>query len=325
MASSLTHYGFNKDVLKISEDLKFLKDNEDIYLLGAQGPDPFFFSGFVPFSKKKNLKEKREYGIKLHKISPHLNFKTNFEFANKQTKLIKDYLYAYIYGAGLHYLLDRKIHPYVFYQTQTDDKNSFYYHTNFETNLDVLLMNGHYKEYQISTVKAIKADKVKVGGVSLMYFDLAKTNNISEFIDEMSFLDAVNEMSIIQRVLLNKCGIKKFLFNIIMPKSPINSMTQPLRVKDDDKIDYLNIKKQIWHNPGDNKSSNLSVIEILEETKKDSKIWKKIVLDAYEGNINIEVLKNFCDNTIYDGIKEGQEINFYDCVYKRQANEKEIK
>ena len=45
MPSVLTHYGFNKETF--DDSIIFLKNNEDIYLVGAQGPDPFLFRGFL--------------------------------------------------------------------------------------------------------------------------------------------------------------------------------------------------------------------------------------------------------------------------------------
>ena len=104
MPSVLTHYGFNKDVL--DNKVKFLKGNEDIYLAGAQGPDPFFFYGIVPFLRAKNGSEVRNFGSKLHKMDPAEVFRFFFEYANDRKE--KDVLYSYILGAGLHYILDRK-------------------------------------------------------------------------------------------------------------------------------------------------------------------------------------------------------------------------
>lgn len=318
MASSLTHYIFNKEVLKDLEDLDFLKDNEDIYILGAQGPDPFFFFGIVPIGRKEFYKEKREFGTQLHKISPEHHFKVMFEFANKQNEETKDFLYAYILGAGLHYLLDCNIHPYVFYQTQTDiDKDSFYYHTNFETNLDVVLLSQKYNKYKTSPAKAIKADKEKVWGVSLMYYNLARMKIINEFVQEDTFLKAVKEMKIIENILYSRFGIKKFFYNLIMPRGIINSMSHPLKVKDAEKIDYLNSNKSIWHNPGSNESFDLSVEEIFDKTKQDLKLWKQIVIKAYQNEIDMEELNTLCDNMTYDGIKNNQVMKYYDCVYEK--------
>ena len=68
MPSILTHYGFNKALF--DQKLDFLKDNEDIYLVGAQGPDPFFFYGILPWLKADNAKVVRKYGTVLHKVDP---------------------------------------------------------------------------------------------------------------------------------------------------------------------------------------------------------------------------------------------------------------
>ena len=109
MPSILTHYGFNRDVI---EDINFLKDNEDIYYVGAQGPDVFFFCGIIPFLGVENAKYIRKFGHALHKKDPTEVFEYFIEYAKKSKD--KDILFSYILGAGLHYVLDRKLHPYVF-------------------------------------------------------------------------------------------------------------------------------------------------------------------------------------------------------------------
>ena len=312
MPSSLTHYAFNKDVLESSQDLVFMKDNCDIYLLGAQGPDPFFFYGRIPLKNKKI-----DFGSKLHKVSPSKNFATMFKYANKFEGRAKDYLYAYIYGAILHYLLDRSVHPYVFYRTGFGYKNSFYDHTLFETHLDVLLMNDYYKRYEASTIEAIKADENKVILVSTMYEDLAKQVYQDFTIDSKVFADSHKEMMTIQKILYSKEGVKKFFYKNLFSKSLINSMSHPLKVRDDDIVDYLNLRKNTWKNPASGVESNTSIIEIIEATKKEVLKWKEVILSAYNNTIDEQTLEIICDNTIYDGIKVGETMVHQDPVFEK--------
>ena len=79
MPSVLTHYGFNKEVL--DSEITFLKGNEDIYLVGAQGPDPFLFSGLVPKFNNKGSSELRKFGSTLHKLEPNQFFLKFFKYA----------------------------------------------------------------------------------------------------------------------------------------------------------------------------------------------------------------------------------------------------
>lgn len=318
MPSVLTHYGFNKLVL--DKKIEFLNGNEDIYLLGAQGPDPFFFYGIVPFFKAKNPKEVRKYGTVLHKLVPNEVFSFFFDYANNSED--KDVLYAYILGAGLHYILDRKVHPYVFYKTGfSDDKKKkakyFVDHTLFETHLDVLLMEGIFKDYKVTGFNAIKCDEDKVEDVSEMYAKLAKDLVKEDKVSDDSFEDAYEHMYKIEKLLYSKRGIKKGIVNFLFKKTPFNTMMHPKKVKDDDKIDYLNLKKNEWKDPSLETIFNKSVIDLIEESKEDSKCWFEIVNSYYYGKEDKDLLSKFTNNMIYDGYDKKNKMKVFENVFEK--------
>jgi hypothetical protein len=317
MPSVLTHYGFNKEVF--DDKVSFLRDNEDIYLVGAQGPDPFFFYGIIPFLGDKNGKEIRKYGTKLHKMDPFKVFEFFLEYANAAKE--KDVLYAYILGAGLHYILDRKIHPYVFYRTGFSDdkkmkKKYFVDHTMFETNLDVLLMNDRYKNYKVKPVDSIRCDEEKIEDVSEMYEKLAKEIVIDDSIDDDSFEDSYDHMCKIENILYSKKGIKKGIASFLFKSTPLNTMMHPLRVKDADKIDYLNLKKDKWQDPETETFHEKSLYDLIEEAKFDAEEWFDLIQDAYSGKkVNLE---EFTKGFIYDGNKEGKKMKVFKSVYEKE-------
>lgn len=318
MPSILTHYGFNKELYDTNN--VFLKDNEDIYLLGAQGPDPFFFYGLVPFLKLKNGKDIREYGSKLHKMDPSKAFSYFFEYANKSEH--KDILYAYILGAGLHYILDRKIHPYVFYKTGfSDDKKMkkiyFVDHTLFETNMDVLLINDKYKDIKVKPKESILTREDKVLIVSEMYGKLAKEILNISLIDEKSFYDSYKHMITIEKVLYSPHSIKKKTIGALLKNTPVNTMMHPLKVKDDDVIDYLNLRKSEWIDPASGTIFNKSIYDLIEEAKMTSLEWLRIVNEAYGDNIITQDIDKFTNKYIYDGYVVGEKMKKFKNVYGR--------
>ena len=79
MPSVLTHYGFNKEVFDKGFD--FLKGNEDVYFVGAQGPDPFLFRGLMPSFNNKGSSLIRKFGSKLHKVETSEVFYLFFKYA----------------------------------------------------------------------------------------------------------------------------------------------------------------------------------------------------------------------------------------------------
>lgn len=321
MPSILTHYGFNKEVYNSNNS--FLKNNEDIYLLGAQGPDPFFFYGLVPFLNSKNGKVTREYGSKLHKLDPKNAFEFFFEYANKSKE--KDILYSYILGAGLHYVLDRKVHPYVFYKTGfSDDKKMkrvyFVDHTLFETNMDVLLMNDRYKEYKVKPSKSIETDKNKVLSVSEMYERLASDVVKENLITSKSFYNAYKHMITIEKCLYSPHSVKKKIVGVILKNTPLNTMMHPKVVKDDIKIDYLNLKNSAWNDPATGVNLNKSIYDLIEEAKSDVSEWEKIVNKAYGENNVSEDLEKFTKGYIYDGYVLGDKMKVFKNVYGKGEN-----
>lgn len=321
MPSVLTHFGFNKEVF--DNKINFLKNNEDIYLVGAQGPDPFFFCGIIPFTGSKNPKEIRKFGNKLHKMDPSEVFEFFFKYADNQKE--KDVLYSYILGAGLHYILDRKVHPYVFYKTGfSDDKKlkSKYFvdHTLFETNLDVLLMKGRYHTFKTTAMAAIKCEEDKIEEVSEMYGKMAKEILQETVIEDDSFEDAYEDMNKIEKLLYSKRGIKKAIVNVLFKKTPFNTMMHPLSVKDDAVADYLNVKKSKWQDPSTEVEVDYSLEELLDLAKEDAKEWFRLVIERYEGN-EID-LKEFTKGFIYDGYKIGEKMKVFKSVYKKEEKKK---
>lgn len=319
MPSVLTHYGFNKEVF--NNKISFLENNEDIYLLGAQGPDPFFFYGIVPSFKLKNSGLVRKYGSKLHKLEPSEVFGCFFKYANDNAN--KDILYAYILGAGLHYILDRKVHPYVYYKTGFSDNKKkkrryFSGHTLFETNMDVLLMNGRYSAIKAKPYDAIESDDEKVRMVSEMYGFLSNQLVKSERIGKNTFFDSYKCMRTIEKILYSKKGIKKGIVSALFKKTPFNTMMHPRIVKDDSQIDYLNLNKREWQDPATETVYNKSVNDLIEEAKIEVKEWTSIVEAFYQGKIDLNSLKNFTEGKIYDGYNSNNKMKVFKNVYEKE-------
>ena len=223
----------------------------------------------------------------------------------------------------LHYILDRKIHPYVFYKTGfSEDKKKkakyFVDHTMFETNLDVLLMNDRFKDYKVNPMESIKCEKNKIEEVSKMYAYLSKNLIKSEIIEDKSFEEAYKDMIKIEKLLYSKTGVKKRIVNSLFKNTPLNTMMHPIVVKDDKVIDYLNLMKNEWKDPSSEISYNKSVNELIDEAKDDVKEWFKLVKDAYVG-INVDnKLKTFTKDLIYDGYdNKKSKMKVFENVYER--------
>ena len=321
MPSVLTHYCFNKEIFDNS--IQFLKGNEDIYLVGAQGPDPFFFYGIIPLTGKKRGPLIRNFGNKLHKKDPSEMFKFMVEYASEKKN--KDILYSYILGAGMHYILDRKIHPYVYYKTGFSDNKKlkkiyFAHHTLFETNLDILLINDKYKDYKVKPIDSIKCDEEKIEEVSEMYYDVSRQVFKEGFIDDDAFEESYKHMRMIEKILYSKKGVKKWFANLFVKNTPLNTMMHPLVVKDDKKIDYLNLRKKKWYDPQTEEVFCKTFYELMDEAKEEAKEWAVLVKESYLGK-KVD-FKEFTKGFIYDGYKEGNKMKVFESVYKKGEQSK---
>lgn len=106
MPAATTHYEFSKDVY-LSLDAKHadMITNLNMFYLGSQGPDLFFFNeaGITSKSLKK-------LGNRMHdeKIKEVINFL--YQYSKDDNDLL-----SYTYGYLCHYALDTVVHPLVYY------------------------------------------------------------------------------------------------------------------------------------------------------------------------------------------------------------------
>jgi hypothetical protein len=127
-------------------------------LLACQGPDTSFFYGYN-IKKRDDKKDINSFGFYLHSINPTDLYHNMLAYAFKNDGEEKEILIEFTRGFVYHYLLDRTIHPYVFYNTGFPYTNKKYNlnHGFFEGSLDTALMKKN--NCNISNRKAIKANK----------------------------------------------------------------------------------------------------------------------------------------------------------------------
>lgn len=318
MPSSLTHYWFAKDVVhKNKEDLPFLKEKQYKYVtyVGTQGPDVLFFYGMVPMRKRKDAKFVQQYGTKLHQQGISDKFLKMFDYANSAKIDNKNHLYAYIFGAMLHYCLDRIVHPYVYYKTGFDTgvkgEHNLVDHTLFESMIDTEVL-GHFNTnpYETRSCKVINAPKEFIHDVSVMYA-------YREEIDSETFYSAWQDMLTAEKMLLDRLHFKRALLRIIGMRytTPYTLIHRHHKSKKDT-IDYLNVSKQEWHNPANNQVYHDSFWDLYELAFKDSETIVKIMQDFINGkDIKNDVIK-FCQDQNYNGLFLGETHKYYKSVYK---------
>lgn len=319
MPSSITHYIFAQDVvshLKKTPSFLVEQDNIDLCYLGAQGPDPLFFYGFIPWRKREDKKIINDVGTSIHAEDMANKFNNMIEYANSGDVNQKGFLYAFIYGALLHYVLDRFVHPFVFYRSgfQIDANDTYRYdidHARYETYMDVSLLESlGTNPRKVRTTKIIRANPVKVSLVSEMYRFKEKS------LPKTAFYESWRDMKTAEGILYDPSGFKKFLFRLFkMQKSLPYAMCHPMKIDAANNYDYLNLKKEMWKNPSTLFESKKSFFDLYEDARKDANSALKILTHAYEGKNFINDLVDFCYDLNYKGIIQGTNMVEYKSIF----------
>jgi hypothetical protein len=316
MPSAITHYLFAQQALDLANSkLKFLNDNIFAVNLGTQGPDPLFFYGTIPWKPRKNTKQAKAKGNLLHSVEVIEKFVKMISYAQNKIGKEKDLLFSYIFGHGLHYLLDREAHAYVFYMTGVDkngelDKKYGTDHALFESMIDFEFTKYlGIATYAIKPHKTLLLNDSEAISISQMY---ASGESIGEFM----FYHAWEDMKYLESFFLDKNESKTKILKIFgLGNSILNSMIHKTKKEINDKIDYLNLSNQTWFNPATNKPHQESFIDLFKLALNQLPIWTEIIELALSNKEYKEKLKSFVANRGYDGIEIGQKMLYHKSVY----------
>lgn len=258
MPAALTHHLF---ALQNKENIK----DVDAFLIGTQGPDPFFFFGMVPWRKKADPKKIQGYAEELHHGDFSLIYAKMISYAHSQEGELQDTLLDYLKGAWAHYCLDRVCHPYVFYRSGFDENGGLkghygYAHKVFEALLDATLK----KKYKLpSPSRAMKISKKKGMEISKMW-----KQGSPEILGKATFYESLRDYRTIESFLQSKTGCKRILWKLLGKENALYAFSYPVFLKGKESLDVLNRGKKEWRNPVSGVSSNLSVDEMFYEAKK---------------------------------------------------------
>ena len=258
MPAALTHYLFALENTESVHDV-------DAFLLGTQGPDPFFFCGMVPWRKKENPQAIREYGESVHHSDFSSIYARMIDYAHGKEGAEKETLLSYMKGVWAHYSLDRCCHPYIFYRSGFDEKGELtghygYAHKVFEALLDATLSKKHGLP---SASRAMKIDKEKAMAISAMW-----QAGSPEVLKEDTFYESWRDYRTIESFLQSAMGYKRILWKMLGKENVLYAFSYPVFLKKKEPLDVLNLKKNAWKNPVTGVSYSLSIPEMFSEAKK---------------------------------------------------------
>ena len=278
--------------------------------LGGQGPDVFFYCGYS-FSKRENTKLVRDFGTYLHHIDISEIYFKLVDYTNKSKD--KEILLPYVRGLLMHYVLDRNVHPYIFYRSgfvgdgsKKDEFNNLLSHAYFESGLDNLYSKLH-KTLQ-NPKKCVKIPNSSLVAITRMWYWLSKEINY-EGIAPDSFIDCYEDMRFAMGFLSSPLKIKKLFFHLFKRNTLIDALSFPFTNKKAIREDYLNTSKKEWKNCVTGESRRESVDELVANAVKET-----LEIDDLLNKPSLANMKKFIHGIDHDGFEVGANKKYFDKV-----------
>ena len=307
----ITHYICGEAVInELPGDIRdILQNSRQLYNLGCQGPDMFFY--YLPGLLKKNIKN---LGVDMHRMNVGDFFSNMLDQQRSASDAERLMIFSYICGYLTHYTLDCNAHPYVYYmsgfRTEGDRTPRLRYsvrHRSFETAIDVLMlkiMSGEKpadkKLWQL--IKAEKDQAMSVAGALSGAINRAYNRDISR----KEVFNAIRYMVYLTRVLQSKRGRRKRFMelaeNLTIGEHIVSSVIHMQEVAGN--IDYLNVKKQPWYMPWDgNKQINHSFGEMYNRAVAEGTELIKLNYMFLSGRIaKTELLRHIGNRSLASGL-----------------------
>ncbi|MCI1734372.1 MAG: zinc dependent phospholipase C family protein [Bacilli bacterium] len=280
----------------------FIRGNYDFLSLGAQGPDPFFYVGILPFHGLHLLTASKKLGNQLHEGDAKKFFKAMIDrcygMENDRDRLRFE---AFIFGQLAHYLLDREAHPYILYESGFDKDGKIsgkyhYQHANFESNIDYCLAKKFKMNYFLSNPADVLCQDKSFLAIldsemvpvleGLFRCRLPKHFYSNSIINMHSVIGYVNHHPKAKKKLL-----PKRLMGLAMPTEG------PL-----DYPDCLNEKKDIWLDPLTGAKHADSFLEI---HSRAFELLDSCYQDILKNGFHYEVISKYLNGLSYYGTPVG--------------------
>lgn len=248
------------------------KFNEKCFYIGCQGPDIFFFSRRVSFSRR-NL---QRFGHKIHIDSPSQLFASIKKTLDECGGLYDDVL-SYALGMCTHYAYDTCAHPYICqlekYMQENDERGeSFEYHAAIESALDTIMLRyetaGIISDLRLRS--CIRSDKQTERVVALIYKNMLR--DMYDVQEEKLCSLLVRDMRNMFLMLDDPIGIWKPMVEKIerfigRNEGPMSAYMRSMM--EDSEYDYANINHEPWQNiMNEEEGSEEDFFEITDRAEK---------------------------------------------------------
>lgn len=329
MPALITHYLCGDGMLRELGDAaakKYIGNNRNVFNLGTQGPDIFFYHGAWPWAKSLGIPA---LGDRMHDERTGRFILEALRYAKGAGEAEKPVLASYLCGYICHYALDCQTHPYIFYRTgftrneEPDTKKFSSYHRQFETALDVLMlerMQGK-KPTEFMAARHIRISDSDAGIIGRMYSNVLDRVYV-EKISVEAVAQSIRDISSITAALHDRTGIKKSLLSgvekLLGMQPMFSSMVHPTSLTEE--LDYLNLQHSFWLLPWDKSSeSRRSFPEMFDTAVSEAAKMALAVADCLSGSLEPEKAMELIGNRSFStgqDCDQDNEFLYYDCIYE---------
>ena len=315
MPAMLTHDFFGQDAFgsALEHVNLYTPDERNAFLLGSQGPDPLFYLVLLP-----PLEDFRRFGSDMHHMSPSKLFVALRKAVDELPENERGVGRAYFSGFTCHYLLDRKVHPLVYFwergitQAGVDDldhSDGGMVHAEIERDLDemVLFVKRNktietYRPYR----EVLRGSEEMLGVVGDIYRRAALGPfAIDEPTTQRVFLLAVLSFRIVQNLFWSPKGKKtNVLAHVEAPilhnrYSLVRAMSH--RVRAELTSDFDNRAHATWKNPFTHEASSDSFWDLYNDALDEVSSALAIVWeDGFDEEAALALTRglNFCGERV---------------------------
>ncbi len=254
-------------------------------LLGTQGPDPFYFSRiFAPRIAPPETRARKTADF-MHDADPSQVFLPIAAAVAALPPARRGVAASFLYGLMLHYLLDRRYHPYVYYRTGFDSEGRalgrfMVDHSRFESSMaeKSAAAAGESPDsdprvlYEADPETLAAADEL----LAAAYPDRLERGDYSA-----SWRDMARLMSLLHaRSPWYRAFLRALAFFVPMA----GTMARPSLFRDREDLDCLNEGRSEWLHPVSGESSRESVAELRARALADASPAAELVRSVSDGH-----------------------------------------
>lgn len=283
-------------------------------LLGTQGPDPFYFSGmFAPRLAPPDSRARKTADF-MHGADPAEVFPPIAARAAELSPPERTVAASFLYGLLLHYLLDRRFHPYVYYRTGFDAEGRalgryIVDHSRFESAMA--------ERAAAASAKADPTDPrvlFSVGPGTLAAADALLAAAFPERLQPGDYASSWREMVRLLTLLHARSGPYRWFLRGLSVFAPmVGAMARPSLFRERDGLDCLNEARAEWRHPASGEPSRESVAELRLRALQDAARAAPLARAAAEGEaVDWAALLGGLN---HEGLLPGQTMRLFDSAY----------